>query len=154
MTDIRQKLWKTKGNITSFFQVTQGSKGIKGRKEREIKISKSFLFIFILTYIILGFFPGCFLYPKAGVLFVWVISVFFVLLTLFPFFRFCSRLPPDKRGQLTVYILSFCNKTSGTAFSHESFLYFCFCYIKIMNPFFLSVSFPRTRREVPSIARR
>ena len=107
-----------------------------------IKNFKVFFFIFILTYIILGFFPGCFLYPKAGVLFVWVISVFFVLLTLFPFFRFCSRLPPDKRGQLTVYILSFCNKTSGDGFFAWVISLFLFLLYKTINSFSLVSASP------------
>ena len=67
---------------------------------------------------------------------------------LFLFLRVCSHLPlssanaatfPDKRGQL---------------FRMSHFDIFCFSYIKTMNPFFLSVSFPRIRWEVPSLARR
>ena len=70
------------------------------------------------------------------------ISILSLLLTL------ASR---QKGDSLRFIFFLFATKQAGTAFSHESFLYFCFCYIKIMNPFFLSVSFPRTRREVPSL---
>ena len=71
------------------------------------------------------------------------------------FFHLCSRLPlsaansatfPDKRGQLTINILSVfthfycialllekwfaCFPTSGDGFLYDSFLYFCFFYMK------------------------
>ena len=128
--------------------------GNKGRKEREIKISKSYFFIFILTYIILGFFPGCF-YTQKPVYFLCESFRYFLFYShYFHSFASAHACLPTSGDSLRFIFFLFATKQAGTAFSHESFLYFCFCYIKIMNPFFLSVSFPRTRREVPSFARR
>ena len=56
-----------------------------------------------------------------------------------PFRRLSPPPSPDKRGRL---------------FYVSHFLVFQFSYIKNINSFFLSVSFPRNRREVPSLARR
>ena len=45
-----------------------------------------------------------------------------------------------------------CFPTSGDGFSVRVIsIFFVFLHIKTMNSFFLSVSFPRTRREVPSL---
>ena len=62
---------------------------------------------------------------------------FSFLLTLTPSGGFAATFP-DKRGRLTVCILSF--------YGNNQVLLF-----KNMNSFFLNVSFPRTRREVPSL---
>ena len=62
---------------------------------------------------------------------------FSFLLTLAPSDGFAATFP-DKRGRLTVCILSFYGNNQVILF-------------KNMNSFFLNVSFPRTRREVPSL---
>ena len=100
-------------------------------------------------------------------------SPFTFLLTFAPFVSFADTFP-DKRGQLTIlhsclsYIGGFPSSGDGfkvtffplfpnkqkRLFYINHFYIFVFIYIKIMIPFFLSISFPRTRREVPSFARR
>ena len=59
---------------------------------------------------------------------------FLYLLTHTPFVNLSVATFPDKRGQLTLFILSFCNN------------YHLISFIKNYDFFFLGVGFPRTRR--------
>ena len=79
---------------------------------------------------------------------------------IFLFLRFCSHLSlpstcrltpsPTSGDGLRFVFFRLSSTRRGRLFLYESFLYFCFCYIKL-DCFFLSVSFPRMRREVPSL---
>ena len=64
----------------------------------------------------------------------------------FVFFSLSS----NRRGRLKFPILSFCNKHVGTAFCMNHF-HILFFYIKLQILSSLVVSFPCTRREVPSL---
>ena len=83
---------------------------------------------------------------QAGIYYRFIKNSFTFLLTLTPSDGYRRHLP-RVRGRLTVRVLSFLGKKSFTVFRRLT-------YIKTMNSFFLSVSFPRNRREVPSLARR
>ena len=61
------------------------------------------------------------------------------------FFRFCSHLPLPSTCRLTP------SPTSGDGFLVWIIFIFCFFYIKLQILSSLVVSFPRIRREVPSL---
>ena len=72
-------------------------------------------------------FYNLFLYRKAGQIVFPCLQNF--LLPLAPFVSFADTFP-DKRGQLAFCMLCFFFKLVGTVFLYDSFLYFCFYYIK------------------------